>query len=85
MKVTFNEHSYCGLRLRVIALDGQVWFLGRDIAKALEYQTAKDIVRSLDDDENWCRKLSPEGRMPMLCVSLRGLYVKLATSHSKNL
>ena len=30
---------------------GEIWFVAADVAKILEYQSAKDFTRGLDEDE----------------------------------
>lgn len=37
--------------VRTLVLDGEVWFVASDVAKALGYPEAKDMTRVLDDDE----------------------------------
>ncbi|MEX2964234.1 Bro-N domain-containing protein [Microbulbifer sp. TYP-18] len=46
--IPFDFHSHA---VRVIEVDGEVWFVATDVAAALEYATAKDLTRNLDDDE----------------------------------
>jgi prophage antirepressor-like protein len=43
---SFDQHP-----VRVIDRDGQPWFVATDIAEALEYRDATNMVRNLDDDE----------------------------------
>ena len=37
--------------VRVIEKDGEPWFVAADVARVLEYRTASDAIRYLDDDE----------------------------------
>lgn len=37
--------------VRTLVLDGEVWFVASDVAKALGYHEAKDMTRILDEDE----------------------------------
>ena len=44
--------AFDGNNIRIIAdSDGEPWFVASDIAMALEYGSAKDMTRWLDDDE----------------------------------
>ena len=36
--------------VRVIEKDGEPWFVAADVARVLEYDSAKDACRCLDDD-----------------------------------
>lgn len=38
-------------QLRVIDIHGQPWFVAADVAEALDYRNAPDMVRMLDEDE----------------------------------
>ena len=42
MKI-FNNSQFG--EIRVIIIDGEVWFVGNDVAKALGYQYPKDAIR----------------------------------------
>jgi len=44
----FNFRS---TEVRTLVLDGEVWFVASDVAKALGYPEAKDMTRILDEDE----------------------------------
>ena len=37
--------------VRTVKKNGNPWFVAKDIAQILEYETAKDMCRNLDDDE----------------------------------
>ena len=37
--------------VRVIERDGEPWFVAKDVSDILEYRTANDMTRNLDDDE----------------------------------
>jgi prophage antirepressor-like protein len=44
----FNFRS---TEVRTLVLDGEVWFVASDVAKALSYRNADDMTRMLDEDE----------------------------------
>ncbi|MBF6865488.1 BRO-N domain-containing protein, partial [Acinetobacter baumannii] len=41
-----NEYN-----VRIIDLNGELWFVASDVASALDYRMASDMTRFLDDDE----------------------------------
>ena len=44
--------AFDGNNIRIIAdSDGEPWFVASDIAVSLEYGSAKDMTRWLDEDE----------------------------------
>ena len=43
---TFKNHQ-----VRTIEIDGQIWFIAIDVAKALDYKDSAQFTRWLDDDE----------------------------------
>ena len=51
-----------GAELRIIIDDEQkIWFVASDIAKILEYASAKDLIRGLDDNEKGMQKVPTLG------------------------
>lgn len=51
-----------GSDIRIIIDDDQkIWFVASDIAKILEYASAKDLIRGLDDDEKGMQKVPTLG------------------------
>lgn len=47
--------------VRTVSIDGEPWFVGRDIALALGYSNTKDALAKHvdDDDKRWGRKTRP--------------------------
>lgn len=68
--------------VRVVVLDnGDVEYVAHDIAIALEYIEARDMVRMLDSDEKGRRLVpTPSGTQEMLTVTESGLYHALVKS-----
>lgn len=61
--------------VRTVVIDGHVWFVASDIAKALDYAEAKDMTRVIDADEQGRRIVpTPSGDQEMLVVNEAGLY-----------
>ncbi|MEW5248631.1 BRO-N domain-containing protein [Microbulbifer sp. 2201CG32-9] len=70
--IPFDFHSHT---VRVIDIDGAVCFVAADIAAALEYATAKDLARNLDDDEKGRHIVpTPGGDQEMTVINESGLY-----------
>lgn len=69
----FNREEFGDLR--VVQMDGEPWFVAKDVCNALEIGRQQDSTRYLDDDEKReCLVDTPGGRQKMACVSEPGLY-----------
>ena len=67
----FEEH---GWSLRTITEDNKPWFVASDVAKALGYRDAHNMVRRLDADEQGYSNLStPSGEQRMVVVTQSGV------------
>lgn len=67
--------------VRTMLIDDQPWFVASDIAKALQYQTAKDMARNLDDDERGRQIVpTPSGEQEMTIINESGLYSAILRS-----
>lgn len=63
---------------------GEIWFVAADVAKILEYQSAKDFTRGLDEDEKGRQFVpTPGGRQELLTISEAGLYAALVRSKAE--
>ncbi len=66
--------------VRVVDIDGEPWFVAADVARVLEYRTASDAIRYLDDDEADTLKQrirsenGVEQERQMLIINESGLY-----------
>ena len=47
---TFNNPSFGSVRVSTDE-NGEPWFVAADVARVLDYRTASDAIRYLDDDE----------------------------------
>lgn len=67
--------------VRTLLIDDQPWFVASDVAKALDYQAAKDMARNLDDDERG-RHIVPtlSGDQEMTIINESGLYSAILRS-----
>lgn len=67
--------------LRTVTVDGEPWFVAADIARALGYRDAHNMVRRLDQDERGTRWLStPGGEQQVTVVTEAGLYAAILGS-----
>lgn len=68
--------------IRVAEIDGQPWFVAKDVADALEYVwNGTDCVRHVPDEWRGVRSvLTPSGSQEMVVLSEQGLYFFLARS-----
>lgn len=73
--------SYDERPVRTLLINDQPWFVASDIAKELEYQTAKDMARNLDDDERGRQIVpTPSGDQMMTIINESGLYSAILRS-----
>lgn len=69
---TFN---FNGLALRALSVDGEPWFIAKDVAEVLGYRMASDMTRRLDEDEKGTRSVrTPGGEQNLTIISEPGLY-----------
>jgi len=72
--ITMFEHKAFGT-LRACELDGEVWFVASDVAKALGYRDAFNLTRRLDEDEKGTHSASTlQGNQEMTVINEGGLY-----------
>lgn len=69
-------------RIRTTIIDGEPWFVGRDIALALGYCNTKDALsRHVDaDDKGGSRITTPSGEQEMTIINESGLYSLVLSS-----
>ena len=61
--------DYEGAQLRTIEIDGEVWFVAKDVCDILELSNPTEALRALDEDEKNTLRIS-EGNLEYLNVSL---------------
>ena len=76
----FQSHEFG--RVRTTVVDGEPWFVGRDIALALGYCNTKDALsRHVDaDDKGGARITTPSGEQEMTIINESGLYSLVLSS-----
>ena len=62
--------------IRTVEIDGEAWFVGKDVAEALGYEKPSDAVRKhVDDDDKGVSKMeTPSGMQNMTIINESGLY-----------
>jgi prophage antirepressor-like protein len=70
-----------GWTVRVIEINGEPWFVARDVCEALEHSDTSKAVSRLDDDEKLIRTLFVSGQnREVLLINEPGLYALVLTS-----
>ena len=73
---------YEGLSVRTIYIDGEIWFVAKDVADILGYDHTPHATRFLDDDEKDVLKMDTlGGEQEMSIISEPGLYELVFRSH----
>lgn len=74
---TFHE-SY---NVRIIDINGELWFVASDIANALDYRDSSNMVRNLDEDERGTHNMSTlSGNQNLTIINESGLYSAILKS-----
>ncbi|MBQ6664145.1 MAG: Bro-N domain-containing protein [Synergistaceae bacterium] len=72
---------YKSMPVRTTIIDGEVWFIAKDVCNVLEIGNSRDAVSSLDDDEKGVAKTDTLGGMQdMTVISEAGLYALIMKS-----
>ncbi|OHY62584.1 antirepressor protein [Pluralibacter gergoviae] len=70
-----------GKKVRIVSLDGEPWFIAKDVCEALEISDHKVALRRLDTDEKGeCLTPTPGGLQVMRTVRESGFYKLIARS-----
>lgn len=68
-------------KIRVLGIDGEPWFIAVDIAKVLDYRTAYDMTRILDEDEKGTQIVrTPGGNQNVIVINESGIYSSILRS-----
>lgn len=79
----FNNEEFG--QIRTVEICGEPWFVSSDIAKALGYRMASDMMRRIDDEDKGTQKVStPGGNQNMSIVNESGLYSAILNSNLPN-
>ena len=77
--------TFEGLQLRTVEEDGEIWFVAKDIAQALEYSYWQpNIVAHVPEIWKGIKRINtPGGEQEMLCLKEQGVYFFLGRSDKK--
>ena len=78
------KHEKFG-NIRAVEIEGEPWFVGRDVAVALEYERPADAVRAHVDpeDRGVCKMPTPSGAQEMVIINEPGYYSLVFSSKMK--
>lgn len=75
------ENSELAVKIRTLEVDGDVWFLGKDLAEALGYRDGYTATRGLDDDEKLIHTICVGSQdREVTFISESGLYSLILSS-----
>ena len=77
------DFQFEGHDVRAIAIDGEPWFVGKDVAEALGYSNTRKAIRNhLDDDEKMEERIvtPSRGKQKMTLINESGLYSLILSS-----
>lgn len=68
--------------IRALSIDGEAWFVGKDIAERLGYTNTRDaIYKHVDDEDKGVAKCdTPSGKQDMTVINESGLYSLVLSS-----
>jgi len=74
--------NYNDNQVRVMEVDGKLWFVAKDVCDVLGLADVTSALRTLDDDEKLIRKISGAGQSrDMATISESGLYALVLRSN----
>ena len=69
----FNNDEFGSIQ--AVEIEGEPWFVAKDVALALGYSKTNAMIRSMDDDEKGAQTLrTPGGEQQMVVITEAGLY-----------
>ena len=75
------ENSEFG-KVRVVDVEGEPWFVGKDVAAVLGYTDVRQAIRKHVDDEDkgGVEMTTPGGTQKVVCINESGLYALILSS-----
>lgn len=69
-------------QVRTIVIDGEPWFVGKDVATALGYAKPSDVIgKRIDEEDKGISKMeTPSGRQEVIIINESGLYTLILGS-----
>lgn len=82
--ITIFKHDEFG-QVRTAMIDGEPWFVGKDVAKALGYGEGKSLANAVakhvdDDDKGVTEMMTPGGKQNITIINESGLYSLIMSS-----
>ena len=74
-----QNFNFSGQDVRIITINGEPWFVGKDVADILEYSDTQAMTRRLDDEDFMTDKLSGMN-MKSTLINESGLYTAILGS-----
>lgn len=77
------DFQFEGHDVRAIAIDGEPWFVGKDVAEALGYSRARDAIKAhVDEDDKRGRRITAPlgGKQNTTIINESGLYSLILSS-----
>ena len=79
--MSIQPFDFQGRQVRTVLVDGELWFVGADVARVLGYSATAAMTRSIEDDERGVQTLhTPSGDQDMTVVNEPGLYSAILRS-----
>ena len=70
--------------VRTISIDGETWFVAKDVCNILGHSNSRTATQELDDDEKGVRKVyTLKGMQEMTVINEAGLYTLILRSNKK--
>ena len=77
--------AFSDMLIRTIQIENAPYFVGKDVATALEYKQATDMTKYLDEDEvSTCTIPTSGGNQEMLVINEPGLYHAIFMSRKES-
>lgn len=83
----FNNPEFGNIR--TVTIDGEPWFVGKDIAEALGYGKGKSLNNAVashvdDEDKGVTEMMTPGGKQSLIIINESGLYSLILSSKLPN-
>ena len=76
--------NYGDAQVRVVQLDDEPWWVAADVARILNYRSAPDMTRRLDEgDKGYAKVRTPGGEQELTIISESGLYDAVFRSNAE--
>lgn len=87
-QLTFNNDLFGSIRT-IVRDDGDIWFVGKDVARALSYGEGRSLANAIarhvePDDKGVTKIVTPGGRQSMVIINESGLYSMVFGSKRKD-